>query len=688
MDKEEFISDTEIRMELIGMPTHLVRFPEHTSSQRMLMSASAMAQAEVVDGAEPPKIQTGFESKYGRYQFSTSERDQDIIVYDIIPKFVSTINSNGLSIRNPATTVVYIGADDGLVGCFDIEDYTMVSSGFGYKNKITNKHMLSKGDYIPKDIKFTSAPNHDGELYNMGVMANTCYIPLWETTDDAFIISESFARKLDRQAFDSLTVNLKEGEIPLNLYGTATEHKAFPDVGERVRDDGIVFGIRQHNDNTFLSDFSVDALRQPDHLYDELFLIPQGAEIIDIQVYSSHRYFKKQLEATGDANCAMAQFMYYQSLHNRYYDRVLATYRELEEKGYKCGRTFSTLVERCMAFSYRNNSNKQSMELYDKKEPIVAMQIVITYAYPMRVSLGAKVTGVEGSKGVVSAIWKDEDMPVSEHGLRADIIITPESPFNRLNVGQLYEQFITLVSEVVRNNVITGIVPRDQAYEYILGYLHEVRPVYAKLVREKTYNNQDAFVEAVINDGIYLVIPPFCKTITPELIMRLSEKYNVYRGPITYYRRDAQGNRTKIVTKYPGLIGSRYMYLLGKRPINQLAVTELGYINQFKNPIKLKMARTKSQYLTKRTPQRYGEDEVAIISCCAGPESAARILGVYSNSPVAAEELSHRLLTDPNPSALKSISLSNEDVGRTSSNIGLLDHMLAEVGYTPVIMEV
>lgn len=285
-------------------------------------------------------------------------------------------------------------------------------------------------------------------------------------------------------------------------------------------------------------------------------------------------------------------------------------------------------------------------------------------------------------------------MPVGPNGIRADIIITAESPFNRLNSGQLTSQFLTFAADVITYNVKNGNMTTDQAFEYVLDFINEVRPVYADYIREQlnTDDLKEEWIDAVKEDGIYFIIPSFCKSITTEMFLRISKKYGIDRGPFTYYAYDKEGNRKQITTKYEGIVGGRYIYLLGKRPIDQLNVIEFGYINQFMTPMKPNSKLAKAQCIHGQTPMRYGEDEVANLTSIIGTEPTARITGLYSNSPVALGELNRHLLTNPNPSALKNIWMSTKEIIETSSNIAMFKHQFAETGFVlrevPVEVEV
>ena len=674
MDSKEFQSDLTVRPEVIGTPSLLVHFLERTSSQRALMQANAIVQAEVLSGCQCSKIQTGFETKYGKYQFDASERDQDVQILEVIPKFKINVR-NGQIRTNPTLTVVYIGSDDGKIGYFNVDSYTELHSGFGYINNKMNQWHLQAGDFVPKDTKFISAPNHDDRIYNIGTMANTAYMPMWDTTDDAFIISESLAKRCEHTVIDSVVININPDNIPLNLYGDDCEYRSFPDIGDVVRDDGIIMGFRQRNESTFLTDLTSRALGEPNHLHDDIFKAPPGAQVIDVQIFTNQKVYPSLDDPQYQ------QLMQYQDQHNEYYAAIIDLYERLKKEGHKCRPEFANLVTKCKGLCYYRGG-KQYI-LMDKKEPIDFIRLKITYAYQQSISKGFKLTGGEGSKGVVSAIWKDEDMPVGPNGIRADIIITAESPFNRLNSGQLTEQFINFCSEVVAGNVAMGKVPDNKAFEYVLDYINDIRPVYAKFIREQinTDDLKEEFVDAVKNDGIFLIIPSFCESITVDLYTKLSKKYGVDRGHFTYFTYDENGNRKQVTTKCEGIVGGRYLYLLGKRPIDQLNVVEFGYINQFMTPMKPNSKLAKAQCLHGQTPMRYGEDEVANLTSVIGAEATARITGIYSNSPVAIGKLNQCLLTHPNPTALPNIGMTTKEVIETSSNIAMFKHQFAETGF-------
>lgn len=669
MEREEFVSDLNIPSELVGSPCLLSPMLHQTSSQRSLMLSSNVPQVMVVHGAETARIQTGFESKYGKYEFDSSARDQDVQILEVVPKFKLDISKNQIS-YNPTITIIYVGCDDGLIGSFDINTYTALHSGFGYINKKMNQHNLAKGNFIEKSMKFQTAPNHDKGLYNLGVNAKVCYIPMWDTTDDAFVISKSLAKKLDHTVIDTLSIDIHPDDIPLNLYGDTDDYKCFPDIGETINQNGILLGFRSLNKSSFLSDLTQEALMRPDYNHDELHVAPVGAEIIDIEIFTNHK--KYQELCTG----IYSQMMLYQTQYHNYYATIIDIYEKYKKANYKIRPEFNALITKYKGLCYFRGG--KSMTLMNKKDPVDFIQIRITYAYTRSVARGFKLTSRDGAKGVISSIWEDEDMPSG-----TDLIVAGESPFNRLNVGQNTEQFITHFADVIQSNLNSTTLSTDQAYEYILEAIGDIRPVYAKFIRERTNRPglKEQFIESCKTDGLYFIIPAFCNHITPEMFLHIIEKYQLERESLVYNVTNLDGTKKQIVTKHKTIVGSKYIYLLGKIPIDQLSCIEFGYVNQFMTPIKPKSKSIKSQSLFKQTPIRFGEDECAILTMSIGASLTCRILGLYSNSPVAVNQLQHKLLTEPRPTTLRNIGMSTEDVINTCSNINIFKHQLAATGY-------
>ena len=78
-------------------------------------------------------------------------------------------------------------------------------------------------------------------------------------------------------------------------------------------------------------------------------------------------------------------------------------------------------------------------EKKDELEPGTIKKIIVRVAQMRKITVGDKLAGRHGNKGVISKIVPQADMPYLEDGTPVDIIISPLSVLSRMNLGQLYE---------------------------------------------------------------------------------------------------------------------------------------------------------------------------------------------------------------------------------------------------------
>ena len=78
-------------------------------------------------------------------------------------------------------------------------------------------------------------------------------------------------------------------------------------------------------------------------------------------------------------------------------------------------------------------------ELGDELDPGTIKEVMVRVAQVRKITVGDKVAGRHGNKGVISKIVPVSDMPHLEDGTPVDIIISPLSVLARMNLGQLLE---------------------------------------------------------------------------------------------------------------------------------------------------------------------------------------------------------------------------------------------------------
>jgi DNA-directed RNA polymerase subunit beta len=85
----------------------------------------------------------------------------------------------------------------------------------------------------------------------------------------------------------------------------------------------------------------------------------------------------------------------------------------------------------------------------------VLMQIQIFVAQFRKISVGDKLAGRHGNKGVVARILPEEDMPFLEDGTPVDVVLNPLGVPSRMNIGQLFETHLGMAARALGYKVAT-----------------------------------------------------------------------------------------------------------------------------------------------------------------------------------------------------------------------------------------
>ncbi|KKS05180.1 MAG: DNA-directed RNA polymerase subunit beta [Candidatus Nomurabacteria bacterium GW2011_GWA2_41_25] len=87
-----------------------------------------------------------------------------------------------------------------------------------------------------------------------------------------------------------------------------------------------------------------------------------------------------------------------------------------------------------------------SRDLGHALEAGIIKKIVVEVAQIRNISVGDKLSGRHGNKGVISTILPEEDMPYAEDGTPIDIILTPLGVPSRMNLGQILEMHLGMAA--------------------------------------------------------------------------------------------------------------------------------------------------------------------------------------------------------------------------------------------------
>ena len=315
----------EAHPELVSLHS-IFPFLMYDSASRLVMAGNHFGQRLIVKGVNEKRVQTGAEYELGKYTFST-QMPADGMIVKVIDRYPASVGKDSIP-ASPERLVIYQDNDTQEYGCFSIENFTTNHNYFGFKNKHTKEaQRIYPGTYFEKGVVFSDTPckGENGE-YNYGVDMKVALLSHPAGAEDGILISESARKKLTFNLYEKRIIEVGKDYYPLNLYGDENNFKPIPDIGEPIRDDGIVAILRKYDTKTLPVDISKAALMEPDYMFDTMVYARAGKNrVVDIKVYHDDE----------DTNVpeGMTEHLdkYSRSLKN-YYEEIHSAYLEIKSK--------------------------------------------------------------------------------------------------------------------------------------------------------------------------------------------------------------------------------------------------------------------------------------------------------------------------------------------------------------------
>lgn len=447
----------------------------HDSAARVQMMGSHLSQALPVIGCETRRILTGMEREFGRATFDVSlPCDAEII--QVIQKYPPTIGQGGIK-KNPTTVIVYMDANTKVFDVLEFNHYHCMHQHFGFNYVITkDMKRVVPNARIPAGTVLGKSPTLD-EMgnYRLGVNAWVAKMSVPGIIEDGVIASESYCAKNTTHCIESRDRSWGKNWFPLNLYGTDEIYKPFPDIGDKIRDDGLIFALRRvpQDDDIILAPLmmSNEALREVDYFFDRCEYGQPGATVTNITV----RHDERPTPPTPPG--MEVQTMKYYQAESLYHQSILDCHQQLyrrHREHLNISPKFQAMLREARMYLPCPIRSK-STQMY-QLQPLDDWRVDLTYEYEFVPTIGSKVTGLHGDKGVICQVWKDEDMPVDAWGNRADVIVAALSTMDRMNIGRPIEHEVNgsmeMLTEALREALNYPASPSDQAKEEALMKIH------------------------------------------------------------------------------------------------------------------------------------------------------------------------------------------------------------------------
>lgn len=657
----------EARPELLSTLS-IDMFKTHNSASRSQMVGNHLGQRLTLDQGEERFIQSGNEPEFAKHTFSV-KMPHDGRVIAVIERYDYTHDADNIAF-SPQTVMVYEREDTREVDFINLPQYSSQHQYFGFEyKKWPAWGKLRPGAAIRAGETFLESPsvNADGG-YEMARNLRVAFMTVPGIAEDGIVLSESAAKKYAFKTWETRVVEWGTKQFPINLYGTAENPKPFPDIGDYVRADGALIGLRDSNEDYAPVEQSIYDMMELDPFFDDVTYVSGGGRVVDIRVHhqrgNQHAYTPELLEA---------QVLKYDRGRRRFYQEILDTYNTLRRKrgeSLQVTQRFTALVrEALQVVGHHSGHPNEPIRLLYRQTPIDEWRVEFVIEHHHFPRDGAKLTDFHGGKGVIVEIWADERMPVDANGVRAEAIMDGMATVNRMNFGRLYEHYINaasfgLAQEISRTLGVEGTARDlykqlarleqdqpavvDQAWSRLMRYYEIVTPtMHAKFATGEYRQPRIQHLENIVrNQMIHLIMPTDNQPETTNIVRHLEEEYRPLYAPVTYI--GASGRQ--VTTRNPVRIAHLYVMLLEKIADDWSAISS-GKL-QHHGVLAQISASDKYAKPSRNTPVRaMGESEVRIYAAYCGPKLTADLID-RNNNPFTHKHMLEAILNAEKPGAL------------------------------------
>ena len=312
---------------------------------------------------------------------------------------VCVVAEEGGTVERSTSTEITIRQDDGKLKKYKLTKFQRSNQS----NCYNQRPIVFKGDRVEKGEVIADGPStSNGEL---GLGKNPLIgFMTWEgyNYEDAVLLSE---RLVQDDVYTSIHIEEYEAEARDTKLGPEEITRDIPGVGD-------------------------DALKN----LDERGIIRVGAEVRAGDILVGKVTPKGETELTAEERLLRAIFG--------------EKAREVRDTSLKVPHGEYGIVVDAKVFTRENG---------DEMSPGVNQSVRIYIAQKRKISVGDKMAGRHGNKGVVSRVLPVEDMPFLPNGRPLDIVLNPLGVPSRMNIGQVLEIHLSLAAKALGFNIATPV---------------------------------------------------------------------------------------------------------------------------------------------------------------------------------------------------------------------------------------
>jgi len=520
----------------VGISASLIPFLEHDDANRALMGSNMQRQAVPLLKAERPLVGTGMEAVVGQ-------------------------NSSMVVRAKRAGTVTAVDATEIVVD--DSDEYKLSKFiGLNERTCLNQKPVVKLGEKVKKNQIIADGGGTDNGVLALGKNILVAFVSFdGFNFEDAIIISE---RLVKDDTFTSVHIDEFTAEVRETRLGKEEFTCDIPNVSEKALRNLDEFGVILEGTRVCPGDILVGKVvpkgkteltpeekllhaifgRAGEDVKNDSLELPSGYEgvVIKTERFSSRRaagpeqkkadktQIKDIHEETIANQCNLFREMT-EAIHKKYEVTIIdpstkqragssddndVIFEQVEAFDIKWVRPVAErekiqkIVDKCWKkIEVLKEAQHRKIETikHGDELPSGVLQMVKIYIAAKRVlSIGDKMAGRHGNKGIIAKIMPEEDMPFLEDGTPMDILLNPLGVPSRMNVGQILETHLGWAAKVLGFHAVTPVF--DGATENDVQTLTaEANDVMAERKKEYEQNNEKPDV-----DECFVNVPSTLKT--------------------------------------------------------------------------------------------------------------------------------------------------------------------------------
>jgi len=473
--------------QIVGVSASLIPFLEHDDANRALMGSNMQRQAVPLLKPELPLVTTGMEKVVGQNS-----------------SMVVRAETGGVVTAVDATKIVINYTDEYPLAKF---------VGLNERTCLNQQPIVELGDRVQKGQVIADGGGTANGVLALGKNVLVGFVPYdGYNFEDAIVISEKLCRN---DSFTSIHIDEFTAEVRETRLGKEEFTRDIPNVSERALRNLNEYGIVREGTKVCEGDILVGKVvpkskteltpeekllhaifgRAGEDVKNDSLELPSGYEgfviktehftrrgaATDEQKKSLSSEIKRYEDEMKSKECIVFRQMI-EAVHKKLDMEIIdpstrqkvgaspdddVIYEQIENFNIKWVKPASArddaqkIVDKFLGkIAELKEERKQGIERlkHGDELPSGVLEMVKVYvAIKRTLSIGDKVAGRHGNKGVIAKIVREEDMPFLEDGTSIDILLNPLGVPSRMNVGQILETHLGWAAKVLGFEAVTPV---------------------------------------------------------------------------------------------------------------------------------------------------------------------------------------------------------------------------------------